>query len=88
MSARWWVSRRIARALGGHVSLGPVTVYGRNAMHFAVNVHTKRWGYVCFRLPLRCFGMWWPVYFYCSPDGTPSAATFIVNYPPYSERTR
>lgn len=40
-------------------------------MHFAVNVWTERWGYLCFRPPVRCFGKWWPWYFYVSRDGTP-----------------
>lgn len=60
--------------LGGHVSVGSVTVFGENAMHWAVNAKT-RWGYLCFRLPFRCFGRWWPLYCYLSPDATPSAAT-------------
>jgi len=70
-SLSWWEN-----FMGGHVSFGPVTIFGENAMHWAVNIKTKRWGYICFRLPLRCFGQWWPVYFYCSPNGTPWAATF------------
>jgi hypothetical protein len=45
-------------------------------MHWGVNVHTKRWGFVCFRLPLTCFGRWWPLYFYVSPNATPWASTF------------
>jgi hypothetical protein len=61
-----------------HWNFGPVTVYGANAMHWAVNIKTRRWGYVCFRLPVRCFGRWWPLYFYCSPDATPQSATFMV----------
>lgn len=65
--------------LDGHISLGRnVTVYGANAMHWGVTVRTQQWGYVCFRLPLRCFGRWWPLYLYCSPNGTPWAATFMV----------
>lgn len=64
------------RYFGGHVSLGPVTIYGENAMHWGVNIRTKRWGYVCFRLPFRSFGRWWPLYWYCSPDATPHSATF------------
>lgn len=72
----------IERKLDGHVNLGKsITIYGANAMHWAVNIRTKRWGFVCFRLPLPCFGRWWPVYFYCSPDATPGSATFIRNYP-------
>lgn len=67
----WW-----GNYFGGHLCIGPVTIYGENAMHWAVNIRTRRLGYVCFRLPFRCFGRWWPLYFYCSPDGTPQSATF------------
>lgn len=74
----------IDRYFGGHITVGRVTVFGRNAMHWAINIRTERWGYVCFRLPFRCFGRWWPLYWYCSPDGTPQAATFII---PRSYRT-
>lgn len=63
--------------LSGCWTLGPITLYGENAMHWAVNIKT-RWGYVCFRLPLKCFGRWWPLYFYVSPDATPHEATFII----------
>jgi hypothetical protein len=61
--------------LGGHLDIGPVTIYGENAMHWAVNIRFKGKGYLCFRLPLRCFGSWWPLYCYFSPDATPSSAT-------------
>ena len=73
MIKRWWQEH-----FGGHVNLGPVTAYGENAMHWAVNVRTRWWGYVCFRLPVRCFGRWWPLYLYASPNGTPWASTFCV----------
>ena len=62
----------------GHIVMGPVCIYGRNAMHWAVNIKTKRWGYVCFRLPLWAFGVWWPLYFYASPNATPWASTFYI----------
>jgi len=62
---------------GGHINIGPIVIYGENAMHWAINIKT-RWGYICFRLPLRCFGRWWNLYFYISPNGTPSQATFII----------
>jgi len=62
--------------LGGHINIGTVTIYGENAMHWAINIKTSRWGYVCFRLPFRCFGGWWPLYFYLSPNATPWASTF------------
>ena len=64
--------------LGGHICLGSVTVYGENAMHWTVNIKTSRWGYVCFRLPFRCFGSWWPLYFYVSPNATPWASTLYM----------
>jgi hypothetical protein len=58
---------------GGHVSFSifgrRVVLYGFNAMHVALNVHTKRWGHLC---------AWWPWYFYVSPNATPWAATFAV----------
>ncbi len=68
----------LERKLSGHISIGPVTLYGANAMHWAVDIRTRRWGYVCFRLPLPCFGRWWPMYFYLSPNATPWASTFYL----------
>ena len=62
--------------LGGRRNIDKITIYGENAMHWAVNMRTRRWGWVCFRLPVRCFGRWWPLYFYCSPNATPKNATF------------
>jgi len=64
--------------MGGHLNLGPITIYGENAMHWGVQIWTKRFGYVCFRLPFRCFGDWWSLYFYLSPDATPSSSTFYI----------
>lgn len=72
------LERMLDRVFGGHVSIGRLTVFGRNAMHWGVTFQTRRWGYLCFRLPLRCFGRWWPLYFYCSPNATPWAATFYL----------
>ncbi len=71
------MSNLLDRWLGGHIHFGPVTIYGRNAMHWGVNIHTRRWGYVCFRLPFTCYGKWWPLYFYVSPNATPWASTFL-----------
>lgn len=64
--------------LSGHISIGNLTIYGRNAMHWGVTLYTKKYGYICFRLPFRCFGGWWPLYFYLSPNATPWAATFML----------
>ncbi len=64
--------------MGGHISILNVTIFGENAMHWSVQVKTNRWGYICFRLPFRCFGCWWSLFYYCSPDGTPGSATFKI----------
>lgn len=65
--------------LSGHINIGKrITIYGRNAMHWGVRIWTKRYGYICFRLPFRCFGKWYPLYLYFSPNATPWAATFMV----------
>jgi len=66
------------KIIGGHISIGRLTIYGRNAMHFAINYRRKDGNYVCFRLPLFCFGKWWSVYFYISPDATPTRATYTL----------
>lgn len=71
---RTWIERRFS----GHVSLGPVCIYGFNAMHVAINIRTRRWGYICFHPPIYCFGVFWPWYFYLSPNATPWAATYKV----------
>ncbi len=67
------------RHFGGHLNIGSrVTIYGWNAMHVAVNIETKRWGYICFHPTWRVFGKWWPWYFYVSRDATPFRATFKI----------
>lgn len=69
--------------MGGHLSIGPITIYGANAMNWAVNIRTRRWGYLCFTIPCparyrmtnrgeRVY-QW---YIYLSPNGTPWASTF------------
>ena len=65
---------------GGYITIGPVTIYGENAMHWAVNIKTKR-GYFCFSLPFRCFGVRWPQYCYLSPNGTPQHPETKHYYP-------
>jgi hypothetical protein len=65
----WW-----ERTFSEHWSCGRLTIYGFNAMHVAVNLYTKRWGWICFHPPFRVFGIWWPWYFYVSRDATPSSA--------------
>lgn len=75
----WWMN-----FMGGHISAGPVTIFGANAMNWVVNIRTKRWGSICFTLPV--LARWKPDrytgkkrfdwYFYVSPNGTPWACTF------------
>lgn len=72
------IEKLLFKYFGGHVSFRRLTLYGYNAMHFALNFRTKRWGYVCFHPTIRCFGRWWPWYFYLSPNATPWAATFAI----------
>ncbi|MGE5422736.1 MAG: hypothetical protein ACM3QW_05710 [Ignavibacteriales bacterium] len=64
--------------LDGHISIGNLTVFGANAMRWGCHYWTKKWGYICFRLPLPYNGVWCPLYFYISPNATPWAATFML----------
>lgn len=76
----WW-----ANFTGGHISIGPITIYGANAMNWTVNIRTKKFGYICFTLPAlarfrktkdgKLIFQW---YFYLSPNGTPWASTFYI----------
>ena len=70
----WWEN-----FMSGHISLGPITIYGENAMHWAVNIKVRK-TIMCFRLPFRCFGKWWPLYLYFSKDGTPTRASWGIGY--------
>lgn len=73
------------RLFMGHVSfrflwLWPVTIYGANAMHWAINVWFRD-AYWCFHPTTSTFstkGHKWGWYFYISRDGTPSRATFAL----------
>lgn len=57
----------------GHINIGKrITVYGDNAMHYAVNIWTKRFGYICIHPTVES----WKWYFYLSPNATPWAATY------------
>lgn len=72
----WWEN-----FMCGHISIGPITIWGANAMCWAVTIHTKRWGYICFSLPsLRRKKAKLGHYFYLSPNGTPWACTYYRGY--------
>ena len=62
----------------GHISIGRLTIYGRNAMHWGCHLYTKKYGYICWRLPFTCDGHCYPLYLYFSPNATPWAATFMI----------
>lgn len=63
----------------GHFYIGNrITVYGDNAMHYGVTIWTRKLGYICFRLPLKSCGKWWPLYLYFSPNATPNRSTFLL----------
>lgn len=71
---------------GGYISIGPITIFGANAMNWVVNIKSKKYGYVCFTLPF--LARWkkhrysdsyvYTWYWYCSPDGTPGFSTFYI----------
>lgn len=66
--------RWIDKLFTGHITIGPVTIYGANAMHWAVNVWFRD-AYWCFHPTTRTFRGRWPWCFYISKDGTPQGAT-------------
>lgn len=67
----WWEN-----FMGGHITIGPITIYGANAMNWAVNIKSK-WGYICFSLPsIRRYKYGRKPYFYISPDATPGSSTY------------
>lgn len=74
----WWEN-----FMGGHVSILNITIFGANAMNWAVNIRTRKWGYICFSLPAiarfktsRDGYRYFEWYFYLSPNATPWACTF------------
>lgn len=81
---RLWLDKVLHCLFGGHFTIGSrkrgfaIVVYGRNAMHFAINVYCRGKGWLCFRLPFTCFGKWWSMYLYISPDATPQRASFMI----------
>jgi hypothetical protein len=78
-----WIEGRLdqffTRYLGGHCNLGPITFYGYNAMHWAINIRTSR-GWFCFKPVSWAFGKWWDGYVYFSRDATPYSASWGFGY--------
>lgn len=76
---RRWCWKRLGSHISFKVSRWHVTVYGFNAMHVAINIRTRKWGYICFHPPIiHLSGKAWPWYFYLSPNATPSVSTFAI----------
>lgn len=73
-----WTERYLGGSIAFFVFEWRVVIYGFNAMHGAINIKTKKWGYICFHPPFKCFEQWWPWYFYFSPNATPWASTFAI----------
>lgn len=75
----WWEN-----FMGGHITFGPITIFGANAMNWTVQAKTPI-GYLCFTLPViaryrydRNGKKWWQWYAYLSPNGTPWACTWYI----------
>ena len=81
----------ISKLIDGHINIGNLTIYGDNAMHWGCVYSTKKYGYLCFRLPLPQgiadkirWGfknnklIWHPLYFYISRNATPWASVFFI----------
>lgn len=71
-----WPQRWQDRLFRGHVTIGRVTLYGANAMHWALNV----WWlghYWCVHPTTHTYGGTWPWYAYISKDATPQGACWI-----------
>jgi hypothetical protein len=75
VTPRTYPARWQDRLFRGHVSVGPVVLYGANAMHWAINVWAFGYWW-CVHPRTRTFGGDWPAYFYVSRDATPTRARF------------
>lgn len=73
-----WLQRKLSGSLSFRIFGRRVTIYGFNAMHGAIDISTRRWGWVCFQPPFWMHGKWWPWKFYVSPNGTPGCSTFAI----------
>ncbi len=59
------------------IHIGPITVYRDYAQCWAVKLHTRRWGWLCLRLPIYSCGVLPGPAFWASPNGAPWAATIF-----------
>lgn len=69
----WWTF------FSGHFSIGKLTFFGENAMHWSMVIHDTKWGHIHIDLPTfsRLIGKkTWCCY--ASPNGTPWACTWYI----------
>jgi hypothetical protein len=71
------ITKRLKDALQSHVKIGPLTVFGDNAMHFAAQLRIGR-GYLTARPTTYRRGLLRRWYAYYSPDATPQAAWWAI----------
>ena len=66
------------KMFGGSLSFFNVTIHGRDYGHtpWEVQVHTKKYGYICFNLPIPVNGKIKKFYYFLSPDRTSYASTY------------
>ncbi len=69
----WWEN-----FMGGHFSIGNLTVFGENAMHWAIEWRSKKYGIIVFAPPIKTFGQYWGWHLYFSPNATPWACTYYI----------
>jgi hypothetical protein len=74
---------------GGHLSIGKkITFFGENAMSWAVEIQTKKWGYVVFKPPIRTYGEYHGWWLYFSPNATPWACTYYIGHTASNEKIK
>jgi hypothetical protein len=62
--------------MGGHINIGKIiTIFGDNAMHWVLEIRTKKYGVICIRF-FTTRPNAHPLHIYFSPNGTPWACTY------------
>lgn len=61
---------------GGHLNIGDnfVLFYGNSTMHWAIQLYSKKYGYICIGIPSKRQKF----YLYFSPNATPWASTYYI----------
>ncbi|MPR36602.1 hypothetical protein [Salmonirosea aquatica] len=84
---KWSIFQRPTKKYGSpYRPFKNIRVYGGNAMHYAIQISTRRYGYITFRIFTRSPDIH-PIMLYCSPNATPWACTFYFG-PDRDERLR